>query len=49
MAPLSDVVRGRQANAQLVEEVDVEHVCPSLAKNVKNGLISQVNSRVGMP
>src|SRR5665647_1122212 len=40
MAPLSDVVRGRQANAQLVEEVDVEHVCPSLAKNVKNGLIS---------
>ena len=40
MAPLTDVVRGRQANAQLVKEVDVEHVCPSLAKNVKNGLIS---------
>ena len=25
--PLADVVRGRQADAQLVEEVDVEHVC----------------------
>ena len=40
MAPLTDIVRGRQANAQLVKEVDVEHVCPSLAKNVKYGLIS---------
>jgi hypothetical protein len=40
MAPLTDIVRGRQANPQLVKEVDVQHVCPSLAKNAKNGLIS---------
>src|SRR5690606_25819370 len=30
--PFADVVCGREADAQLVVEVDVEHVCPSLAK-----------------
>jgi hypothetical protein len=31
VGPLTDVVSGGQADAQLVEEVDVEHVCFSLS------------------
>src|SRR5919107_1340637 len=30
VGPLTDLVGGRQADAQLVKEVDVQHVCPSL-------------------
>src|SRR4051794_32472024 len=29
--PLADLLRGRKADAQLVKEVDVQHVCPSLS------------------
>src|SRR5690606_19681965 len=39
VAPAADVLRGRQADAQLVEEVDVEHVGPSLvsSRDVRSG------------
>ena len=36
--PLADVVRGGKADAQLVEEVDVQHVCPSLSLLGRSGL-----------
>ncbi len=36
VAPLADGLRGGKADAQLVEEVDVEHVVPSLVTLVKS-------------
>jgi hypothetical protein len=35
VAPLADVLRGGQADAQLVEEVDVEHLCFLLVRSLQ--------------
>src|SRR5262249_35740665 len=39
VGPLTDVLSGGQADAQLVEEVDVEHLCPQILVGSTGGLV----------